>query len=81
MFPDNNIIKLKNIKFDIEKLTEAYDPPKSINTLILTYGDERGTGSIYIPRVDHGQSIMADYVTADNDSWVKLKFGHCEYVG
>ena len=24
MFPDNNIIKLKNIKFDIEKLTEAY---------------------------------------------------------
>jgi len=64
-----------------EKLKKAYDPPKSINTLILTYGDERGTGSIYIPRVDHGQSIMADYVTADNDSWVKLKFGHCEYVG
>ena len=61
-----------------KKLKKAYDPEKIIKTKTISFRDSIYDYHLYIPDIDHGQSILTEYVSNDDNSWIRMRFGHCE---
>ena len=61
-----------------KKLKKAYDPEKIIKTKTISFRDSIYDYHLYIPDISHGQSILTEYVSNDDNSWIRMRFGHCE---
>jgi hypothetical protein len=77
------------VSYDISYVEKVYDtiyidevnrtplnPPRKTPAYIILFGEDGSNYSLYISEIS-GNAILSEYVSADEGSWVNLRFGKC----
>ena len=59
------------------KFNKPYEPEKIVKLKQIKFGGSVYEFDLFIPLIDHAQSILTQYNFNDSNSWVSHRFGYC----